>query len=121
MCSWWFFFVLIVIVASCLSLKLARAHGLRAKFHWGAPLVLLVLSMVGLELARIAGREHVRVPLFGFLLIGAFVVWAVVRLLRAPAHKQAGPFCPALPQRRWCPTCGNPLPANAPHGICPRC
>jgi tRNA A-37 threonylcarbamoyl transferase component Bud32 len=120
------FFILLVVLACVFLLSpSARATLWRGNGFFGLFSVLLiplVLVLIGLALYGIARSEGGRAwAVFSFLLLTAFGILAIVWLRRGSAWKSAAPFFPAPDQRRWCPTCGNPLPANAPHGICPRC
>src|SRR5437870_256427 len=112
-CSW-FFILLLLVVLLCLLPARARA-AIRGDFS-GVLGALAIVIAIALIVASIWNHEAGGAPLlFAFLLLGT----AVVLALRG--SKSAVPFFGAPDQRRWCPTCGNPLPANAPHGICPRC
>ncbi|HEV3082009.1 MAG TPA: serine/threonine-protein kinase [Gemmataceae bacterium] len=70
----------------------------------------LVLAVIGHQVSRliiITGPSALVLIALGF----GFGLW-----LRSRRKQPTSSF-----QARWCPDCGNQLPANAPHGICPRC
>src|SRR5437899_7593153 len=115
MCSW-FFILLVMFVCLCLLSPSARATVWRG--NWLLSLLGVLFALLGVGLY---GEGLPVWALFVFLLLGAFVFLALARLRRGSAVWRRSPFSPAPAQQHWCPTCGNPLPANAPHGICPRC
>jgi serine/threonine protein kinase len=117
----WSCFGLLVtgLLLTCVLLFLTRARMRRDKV-FSVLVLVVVFGLAGTVLAGMAGSEAGGRNLALIAVIAGLgfpLAWLVSSVVKGRERPQTWP----ADQRRFCPTCGNALPANAPHGICPRC
>jgi len=102
-----FVLCLILLIWALVRRKLGKPHP-GMLLYWillGLFLGFLVLIFIGPEMVR------------GWSIVIGPTALLLIVLVFGSRRKQPTPSW----QARWCPNCGSQLPANAPHGICPRC